>query len=60
MENEFFKNWTKRVLNQISKSSIEIKKDKMNLDEILDKISEYGMDSLTPEELQFLDSQSFI
>lgn len=58
MENEFFKNWTKRVLNQISKSSIEIKKEKMNLDEILDKISEYGMDSLTPEELQFLDSQS--
>tara|TARA_B100000676_G_C17994237_1_gene796794 strand:- start:349 stop:528 length:180 start_codon:yes stop_codon:yes gene_type:complete len=58
MENEFFKNWTKRVLNQLSKSSIEIKKEKMNLDEILDKISEYGMDSLTPEELQFLDSQS--
>ncbi len=58
MENEFFKNWTKRVLNQLSKSNIEIKKEKMNLDEILDKISEYGMDSLTPEELQFLDSQS--
>ena len=58
MENEFFKNWTKRVLNQLSKSSIEIKKEKMNLDEILDKISEYGIDSLTPEELQFLDSQS--
>ena len=58
MENEFFKNWTKRVLNQLSKSIIEIKKEKMNLDEILDKISEYGMDSLTPEELQFLDSQS--
>ena len=58
MENEFFKNWTKRVLNQLSKSSIEIKKEKMNLDEILDKISEYGMNSLTPEELQFLDSQS--
>ena len=58
MENEFFKNWTKRVLNQLSKSSIEIKKEKMNLDEILDKISEYGMDSLTLEELQFLDSQS--
>jgi len=58
MENEFFKNWTKRVLNQLSKSSIEIKKEEMNLDMILDKISENGMGSLTPEELQFLDSQS--
>ena len=58
MENEFFKNWTKRVLNQLSKSSIEIKKEEMNLDMILDKISEYGMGSLTSEELQFLDSQS--
>ena len=58
MENEFFENWTKRVLNQLSKSSIEIKKEEINLDMILDKISEYGMGSLTPEELQFLDSQS--
>ena len=58
MENEFFKNWTKRVLNQLSKSSIEIKKEELNLDVILDKISEHGMDSLTTEELQFLGSQS--
>ncbi len=58
MENEFFKNWTKRVLNQLSKSSIEIKQEEMNLDIILDKISEHGMGSLTPEELQFLGSQS--
>tara|TARA_A100000164_G_C21758645_1_gene700473 strand:+ start:161 stop:340 length:180 start_codon:yes stop_codon:yes gene_type:complete len=58
MGNEFFKNWSKRVFNQMSKSSPEIKKEELNLDLILDKISENGMGSLTPEELLFLDSQS--
>ena len=30
----------------------------MDIDDLLDKISEKGMDSLTPDELQFLKDQS--
>jgi len=35
----------------------EIIKKELSLDDILDKISKHGMESLTPEEKNYLDNQ---
>jgi len=58
MENEFLKNWSNRLSDYLSESITEVKPEELNLDLILDKISDYGMGSLTPKELQFLNNQS--
>jgi hypothetical protein len=34
----------------------EVKRADLQLDDVLDKIDLYGMDSLTPEEKKFLDN----
>ena len=58
MENEFLKNWSSRLSDYLSESITEIKPEELNLDLILDKISDYGMESLTPKELRFLNNHS--
>jgi hypothetical protein len=37
---------------------VDIKDEVLDMDDILDKISNYGIDSLTPEEKEFLDKKS--
>jgi len=44
-------------IRDIFPSDEEIGEEEMDIDSLLDKISEKGMDSLTPEELQFLKDQ---
>ncbi|CAM3571627.1 hypothetical protein FSS13T_05520 [Flavobacterium saliperosum S13] len=60
--NESFYRYSDNYLNllqTISPISLDVSNENLNMDEILDKISVSGMDSLTETELDFLNNNNF-
>jgi transcription initiation factor IIF auxiliary subunit len=51
--NDVLQDYTNKFINKVKKES---EKKEYNLDDILDKITQSGMDSLTTEEKKFLES----